>query len=77
VTTFLLCNFLNKNVLISVRLFYSHTTYMFPNTFCHTMGVYHLDAAFAENTFCHTMGVYHLDAPFAENTVKNCILRLR
>ena len=27
VTTFLLCNFLIKNVLTSVRLFYSHTTY--------------------------------------------------
>ena len=27
VTTFLLCNFLNKNALTSVRLFYSHTTY--------------------------------------------------
>jgi len=29
VTTFLLCNFFNKNVLISVRLFYSHTTYTY------------------------------------------------
>jgi len=27
VTTFILCNFLYKNVLTSVRLFYSHTTY--------------------------------------------------
>ena len=29
VTTFLLCNFLNKNVLTSVRLFYSHTIVLF------------------------------------------------